>query len=137
MSAIPTAAETVAAAVRILPDNEIVMVTPTERARRVAAAPAKLIPQVGVFDWQPAGDGTYRPVVRMHELFMRMPQFAKIVDIDYCALRRLVTAGFVEGRVITPGTIQVSVHSFFAHVEACKDREFWTDERRAKYASAL
>lgn len=138
MSATPAIAKQLAAAVRILPGEQAIQVTPEHVTRKNAPAPAQCIPLVGVFDWQPAGDGTFKPIIRLHEQMMRMNVFAKIVDIDYFALRRLVTAGFVEGQPTTPGAWHVNVHSYFAHVEAVRtDPDFWTEARRARYSAAL
>ena len=131
-------ADSVQHAVRVLPENEVIQVSPDAVARKNIEAPAQFVPRVGVADWQPAGDGTYKPVIRIHERYVRLNILAKLLCIDYCALRRLIVAGFVEGQATTPGAWHVNVHSYFAHVEAVRtDPDFWNEARRARYSAAL
>src|SRR5262245_50744246 len=72
----------VASAIRVLPRDECIQVTPDDLTRKVAAAPEKMIPRIGLCDWQPAGDGTFRPIVRIHDQYMRMNVAAQMLDID-------------------------------------------------------
>jgi hypothetical protein len=126
-----------AAAVRVLPAGEVIQVSPDAIVRKVADAPATMIPRVGVSDWQPAGDGTYRPIVRIHEAMVRVTDAERVTGLPYLTLRRLIIAGFVKGAQLTPGNVLIDLHSFYEHVEKCKDPEFWNKERREAYAAAL
>lgn len=126
-----------AAAVRVMPPGEAIRVTPDAVTRRVADLPAKMIPRVGVTDWQPAGDGTYRPIVRIHEAMVRVTDAARVTGLPYLALRRLITAGFVRGDQPTPGNVLIDLHSYYDHVQATRDPEFWTAERRQRYSEAI
>ena len=104
---------------------------------RVADVPPPLIQRVGVCDWQPAGDGTYRPIVRLHDNMVRVSEAVKITGMTYLTLRRLICGGFVEGVQVTPGNVQMNMHSYWQHVQACRDPEFWTPERRRRYSATL
>ena len=125
------------AAVRLLPAGAEIRVSPDALTRRVADLPAEHIPRIGVADWQPAGDGTYRPIVRIHECFVRVTDAERVSGIPYLTLRRLISAGFCKGSQPSPGNVLIDLHSYFDHVDACKDPEFWTPARREKYRQAL
>lgn len=85
--------------------------------------------RVGKIRWRPVGGGAYKPVVEV------LPN-----QIDLCKIEaggfhlraetvsRLIAAGFVKGE-----GRKVDVLSLQRHIEACKDRWFWTPERRAHY----
>lgn len=120
--------------VTIYPQNKTIEVAPGQRVVDLARED---IPRVGVCDWMPAGDGTYRPVARIHELLIRVTEAERIVRIPYLTLRRLVRGEFVKGVQITPGNVLIDLHSYYEHVENCKDPEFWTEKKRRRYSEAL
>jgi len=121
----------------LLPTGTELRLTPDALARRLIDAPAEAIPRVGLFDWQPAGDGTFRPIVRLHESLVKASELAPLVGINYLTLHRLIRAGFVEGSQPSPQVILVDATSYFAHQEAAKDPDFWTPERRLKYSAVI
>ncbi len=138
LPALPTTAAQLATAVRILPRNQTIALAPGIGTRKVVDAPRELIPCVGVCDWQPAGDGTYKPVIRLHEQNIRVSIAARVLDVDYFVLRRLITAGFVEGHQPTPSCYLLNLHSYFDHLARVQaDPEFWNELRRAQYSAAL
>jgi hypothetical protein len=121
----------------ILPSNKPVQVTPDQRARKVAPLPAELTPLFAVSAWQPAGDGTYRPVAKLYERGVSTAEAEKLTGISPDTLRRLIRAGFVIGGQPTPGKFEVNLPSLMAHIEATRDPEFWTEARRQKWSEAL
>lgn len=97
--------------------------------------------QIGVFEWVPRGDGTYEPKIRLHSKMIRMR--ATITDelglgITYNSLRRLMTAGFVKSRQITPGQYAFDLQSYYQHVaKVAADPEFWTGQNLRRYMEAI
>ena len=114
-----------------------IQITPEERTRNLAALPPALIPLVAIADWKPAGDGTYRPVARVHERFVMLKELERLFGIPYRSLRRLAVAGFVASRQVTPGTLHIEIGSLWDHLAACQDEEFWTEKRRARWSEAI
>lgn len=91
----------------------------------------------GVFAWQKLGDGTYAPVVRIYDTYVRINEVQSVgIPIPWDTLRRLATAGFVDYRQPAPNTIYICIESLVQHMEATRDPEFWTADRRARYAAA-
>ncbi|MCX6901706.1 MAG: hypothetical protein NT105_23755 [Verrucomicrobia bacterium] len=94
----------------------------------VVECPAGQAPRVGLHDLQPAGDGTYRPVVRIHSrnlrLTVKLPAQLGL-GVNYKTLVRLIRAGFVDGSQVGPRNYDFSLQSYFDHRDRCKDMEFW------------
>lgn len=105
-------------------DNQTVLAAPHER---VVDLPVESIPRVAVADWQPAGDGTYRPIARIHGCWPRMNEVHELqLGIRYRTLKRLVVAGFVEGARVSPSCWIFSLESYWRHLRRCQeDPEFW------------
>ncbi len=99
--------------------------------------PAKL----GVFEWAPQADGSYRPVIRLHDKMVRLK--ANITEelglgISYDSLRRLMRAGFVKSEQRTPGQYAFCLQSYFQHVAAVRaDPEFWSGKNLRRYMEAI
>ncbi|HEY8898888.1 MAG TPA: hypothetical protein VIM61_00535 [Chthoniobacterales bacterium] len=108
-----------------------VSAAPGEKAVYLTEAPESR--RSGVFTWQKLGDGTFAPVVRIYDTQVPISEILKLVGISYDTIRRLITAGFVDGSQPSPGRILVSIDSLFAHLEATKDPDFWTPERVQKF----
>lgn len=124
--------------VHIQPQGRVIQVAPDAASRKVADLPADLIPRIGLVDFQPAGDGTYRPIVRIHDSWIRVSIAARAFGLRHMVLRRLITAGFVEAIQPSPGCWMMNLQSYFRHVEAVRnDPEFWNEQRRARYSAAL
>lgn len=123
--------------ITVLPENREVRIAPDAATRRVVDAPAAASPKIGIFRWQPAGDGTYRPIYQIHAALMRAADFAPLVGISYFTLVRLIRAGFVGGAQPSPNLIQVDVASYFEHQERTKDPDFWTPGRRRAYSEVI
>lgn len=122
-------------AVHLLPEARTIHISPEEAARRVIDAPA--LPKLGVFRWQPAGDGTYRPIYRIHEPMIKTVELASLLGLSNWTLIRLVRSGLVDGAQPSPNIILVNVASYFEHQEATKDPDFWTPAKRAAFSQAL
>ncbi|MGC3991682.1 MAG: hypothetical protein QM796_18725 [Chthoniobacteraceae bacterium] len=119
---------------RILPGSFTIQIAP---GQRYAEIPREQVPSVGVLDWVPQGDGTYRPKARIHQLQVRLTEAARLLRLDKGILQRLSRAGFIEHLQVTPGNVLIDLPSYFAHVERCKDPDFWTAKRRAQYSAAM
>jgi hypothetical protein len=86
------------------------------------------LPKVALVSWQKIGPGEYRPVVRIHERWVKLtcdlPEQLGM-GIDYRTVMRLATAGFIASRRPTPNSLLLDLESWFTHLEATKDPEFW------------
>jgi hypothetical protein len=104
----------------------------------IAECPAALAPRIGLVDWQPAGDGTFRPVVRLHakrlRLTVKLPAQLGL-GVSYQTLKQLIRAGFVDGTRIAPGNYEFDLQSYFDHRSGAKDPEFWTTEIEVRIGS--
>ena len=105
--------------------------------RQIEVAPGKTVfpapddidlPKVALVSWQKIGPSEYRPVVRIHERWVRLtgalPEHLGM-GIDYNTLMRLIKAGFVASRRPAPNTTVIDVESWFEHLHASSDPEFW------------
>ena len=110
--------------------------------------PAADVNTIGLAEWVPTGDGSWKPVVK------QCPRFFKITRLDLkklnipiseMTMRRLVTAGFVDGQALTPFVVQFDFFSYLEHVRRVKeDTEFWDRKEpgqkftnRKRYRDAL
>ena len=90
---------------------------------------AESIEAVGVTELMPAGDGTYRPVVRICPRWVMLTRrnlrrFG--IAISDSGMVRLIIAGFVKGMAVTPGVRQFDYFSYLDHESAvAADPEFW------------
>jgi hypothetical protein len=87
------------------------------------------IEAVCVTELMPAGDGTYRPVVRICPRWVMLTRrnlrrFG--IAISDSGMVRLIIAGFVKGMAVTPGVRQFDYFSYLDHERAvASDPEFW------------
>ena len=100
------------------------------------------VPRVGMMEWVPQADGSYRPMIHCHPVWVRMTEHITEdlgLGINYQALRRLMRAGFVRERRIAPGQYSFDLQSYFKHCAAVQaDPYFWENERNLKrYMEAL
>ena len=109
----------------------MVMVAPG----RYAPAMRGKAPDMCICYWQDNGDGTMRPypvnqrLVRLDSNVARLLGFAG----QYCTLRRLGEAGFIEIVKAAPGFTLINLDSWFNHLRRCaEDPEFW-DKTRKNY----
>lgn len=109
--------------------------------------PLDAIEYVAIAEPMPAGDGTFRVVARI------CPQWFSCstknlrrlgIGISGSGMLRLMRAGFIEGRNITPQITQFNYHSYRRHEEATKDPEFWDAKapghpftNRQRYSQAI
>lgn len=97
--------------------------------KNFAPLAAEAVEAVGVTELLPAGDGTYRPVVRICPRWVMVTEknlrrFG--VAISARGMVRLIVAGFVKGMTVTPGVRQFDYFSYLDHEAAVlADPEFW------------
>ena len=104
----------------------------------VVELPPDRVPKIAVFDLQPAGDGTYRPVARRRELYVTLKEAEELLRVPYHILLRLTRAGFVDWDRPTPNCIRLSLASWFEHQERVRrDPEFWSGKNLERYKEAL
>ena len=97
------------------------------------------VPEIAITRMQAIGDGTYRPVLKIYEPTIRAKEAAKVLNLPYRTLLRLCRAGFVQHEQIAPNNYQVSLGSWFEHIDKVrKDSEFWSHPANMrKYRDAL
>lgn len=90
--------------------------------------PAEAVDPVAVAEMVPAGDGTFRLVARVCPRWFplskkTLPRLG--VGVSAAGMRRLIVAGFVVGRQVTPGIYQFDLRSYQEHERQTADPEFW------------
>lgn len=99
------------------------------------------VPRFGVVRMMRQGDGSYIPVLKQSGQYVRMarelPDLLGLKGLSSNTLYRLVAAGFVGSSRPAPGVIMVDLLSLCEHIEAAKDTEFWTHERRIRWSNAI
>lgn len=98
--------------------------------------PQEAVPQYGYVKFVKQGD-VYQPVIRGWGKAIRMRPSLKEalgLDLPYKTIMRLIKGGFIAARVPAPNTYLMDLDSFYEHIEASKDPEFWTPERRHRYS---
>jgi hypothetical protein len=108
--------------------------------RRVVDLPRELVRRVAIAEWIPQGDGTYKPVARVHDeeipLTDDLPQRLGL-GVSHDTLKRLIKAGFVRGCRVAPNRHIFYLQSYYDHVERVReDPDFWTRERLRDYMQA-
>ena len=110
--------------------------------------PDELRPRVAVFKWVLQGDGSYKPQIKPVDEWVKI-NFVKELGLSISSdtVRRLGIAGVIEIRHSAPGAVEVNLASLDAHLEGCRDPEYWTtpvpwpDGRRmtrgARYREAI
>lgn len=122
--------------VTVYPTGVKVEVVPGKNAR--VPWPDHLpVPKLGIFEWTEEEGGVYRPVIKLQPVWVRSTEDAPKtygLGISYSGLRRLMIAGFVERRQITPGQWSFNLQSFYQHIAQVKaDENFWTGKNLRRY----
>lgn len=106
---------------------------------KVRPADIRKIPALGIFDWQSNGDGTFTPVIRVKEAWLRVSEAEKLpLGVSAEVMFKLVKGGFVIGSAPAPHSTIISITSLLEHIETCaEDPDFWTPERRRLYAEGM
>jgi hypothetical protein len=99
-------------------------------------------PMVGIFDWVERQGGGWEPKIKPMGIWVPLADvFNKTINLGlkYQSLRRLINAGFVKSRQLTPGRIEFNFQSFLHHCNAVQsDSEFWRDKKNLRrYMEAI
>ena len=86
-------------------------------------------------DFVPQGDGSYRAVPRKPQDKVTVKEAARLADYPLTTIYRFYRAGFITGERKSPRRILIDVASLQALLEAVRDPDFWTPERRLRYWS--
>jgi hypothetical protein len=99
------------------------------------------VPRIGLVRLMRQADGSYIPVLKAQSQLVRMTrdlgENVGLHGLSWKSLYRLIGSGFVQSSRPTPNVILVDLASLFAHVEAARDPEFWTPQRRAIWSQAV
>lgn len=90
-------------------------------------------PLLTACDFIPQGDGSYRAVPRKPQATVPAKEAARLANFPLTSIYRLYRAGFITGERQSPRRILINVASLQAHLDAVRDPEFWTAERRLRY----
>lgn len=95
------------------------------------------VPRFGICKMMRQQDGRYIPVVTHYSALVQVtpktPEELGLRGMHWRALRRLVDSGLVRGMRPTPHVCLVDLASLVEHLEATRDREFWTEERKEEF----
>ena len=92
-------------------------------------------PLLTACDFIPQGDGSYRAVPRKPRDKVPAKEAAQMANYPLTSIYRLYRAGFITGERNSPRRILINVASLQAHLDAVRDPEFWTAERKLHYWS--
>lgn len=124
----PRCGETTPVRVELAPGREVVMRLPREAVGKWCLTRIML-----------DGEGRLRvhlpSISRTVKLTKDLPGRLGL-DIDVMTLRTLVYAGFVASSRVSPLCTLVDLDSLMRHIEATRNRDFWTPERVARYREA-
>ncbi len=106
---------------------------------RILPVDLKRIPAMGVFDWRHNGDGTYTPVERVKDSWLRVSEVEQLpLGLSAEVITKLFRGGFIEGAQAAPNNIMINVCSLLEHIEECSaDPDFWTRERRQRFKDGM
>lgn len=106
---------------------------------KVLPADVKKIPGIGIFDWLDNRDGTFTPVVRVKEAWLRVSEAEKLpLGLSAEVMFKLLKGGFVQGSAPAPHSTIVNISDLLRHIEECaEDPAFWTNERKQRYAEGM
>ena len=114
-------------------------------AQSIQIAPGKTIhvatqeedvPRYGIFRMVRQSDGSYLPVLKTFETLLKLDEvldLLRIPGLSRRTLARLCETGFVDCTRPSPNSQLVDVGSLLAHLQAARDPEFWTSQRRAQF----
>lgn len=98
------------------------------------------VPRYGLVRLMRQTDGSYIPVLKQHSQYVRMshdlPEQLGLKGLSPKTLYRIIAAGFVASSRPAPAVILVDLLSLSEHVEAARDPEFWTPEKRRRWSDA-
>lgn len=102
---------------------------------RVLPVDIRKVPALGIFDWQHNGDGTFTPVTRVKDSWLRVSEVERLpLGLSAEVIMKLYKGGFIEGAQPAPNNIVVNVISLLDHIEECAaDPDYWTPERRQRF----
>ena len=88
----------------------------------------KTPPDYTVAEWHKNGDGSYTPVPAAGKLVRVTSRLVRELGFtgQWCTLRRLWRAGFVEMLQIAPNTTLINLDSYYNHLRrVAEDPDFW------------
>ena len=91
------------------------------------------LPCFAPVDFLPLGDGTFKAVPRKPVQVASISTAVKLTGLARQTLWRLYRTKFIKGTQPSPKKILIDMASLYAHIEATKDEEFWTRERRQRF----
>jgi len=106
----------------------------------IVPAETKRIPACGFFDWVNNRDGSYTPVMRIKDAWMRLSEVEKLpLGMSAEVIVKLWQGGFIEGSQPAPNNTVINVRSLIEHVEECAaNPDYWQDsEKRSRFRDGL
>jgi hypothetical protein len=127
--------------VQLMPSGRQIDAVEIAPGEYIADLPPSEIPVTAIVRMVRRPDGSYLPQLKVCGPTMKLgedtPQKLGLGPIKVRVLHRLARAGFFEVVALSPKLLLLDLTSFFAHLEAARDPEFWTDSRRARFAQAV
>lgn len=98
------------------------------------------VPRFGIVRLMRQQDGSYLPILKHYSQYIKitegLPEALGYIGLSYTTLYRLCHAGFIKSSKPSPLVILIDILSLADHVEAARDPEFWTPERRRIWSDA-
>lgn len=106
---------------------------------KVRPADIRKIPALGIFDWQSNGDGSFSPMIRVKEAWLRVSEAEKLpLGVSAEVMFKLIKGGFVIGAQPAPHSTIINIPSLLEHLETTAENpDFWTSENRRRYAEGM
>jgi len=106
---------------------------------KVLPADVRKVPALGIFDWIDNRDGSFTPVIRVKEAWLRVSEAEKLpLGLSAEVLFKLMKGGFVMGSAPAPHSTIINVSDLLRHIEECaEDPDYWTAERRQRYNEGM
>ena len=84
-------------------------------------------------DVVPMGDGSFHMVPRRPQSKISIKEAARLAHYSRDTIYRLFHSGFVTGERQSPRKILIDAESLQIHLDAVRQPDFWTRERRQRY----
>ncbi len=106
---------------------------------KVLPADMKKIPAIGIFEWVNNRDGSFTPVIRVKEAWLRVSEAEKLpLGVSAEVMFKLIKGGFVIGSAPAPHSTIVNITDLLRHIEECaEDPSYWNSDRRERYANGM
>ncbi len=97
------------------------------------------VPAIIVADMIDNRDGSYTPVARVKDAWLRVSEAEKLpLGLSAEVMFKLIKGGFVMGAQGAPHSTTINISDLLRHIEeTADDPGFWTADRKERYANGM